>query len=201
MGMVDFKVDLNKTALVVIDMQKGIAALNRKLEPNTVSQVIANVTKLVQKFRETEMPVFLVHVASIDGKDTLQPLTDKQAQWSSSQRPADWTEFVDEIKPTNKDVVITKRQWGAFYGTELGLQLRRRGIDTIVLCGISTNIGVETTARDAYQRGYNQVFATDAMAASTKGEHETTLTYIFPRIGLLRTTDQILAAIPEGQTH
>jgi nicotinamidase-related amidase len=201
MGMVDFKVDLNKTALVVIDMQKGIAALNRKLEPNTVSQVIANVTKLVQKFRETEMPVFLVHVASIDGKDTLQPLTDKQAQWSSSQRPADWTEFVDEIKPTNKDVVITKRQWGAFYGTELDLQLRRRGIDTIVLCGISTNIGVETTARDAYQRGYNQVFATDAMAASTKGEHETTLTYIFPRIGLLRTTDQILAAIPEGQTH
>jgi nicotinamidase-related amidase len=201
MGMVDFKVDLNKTALVVIDMQKGIAALNRKLEPNTVSQVIANVTKLVQKFRETEMPVFLVHVASIDGKDTLHPLTDQQAQWSSSQRPADWTEFVDEIKPTNKDVVITKRQWGAFYGTELDLQLRRRGIDAIVLCGISTNIGVETTARDAYQRGYNQVFATDAMAASTKGEHETTLTYIFPRIGLLRTTDQILAAIPEGQTH
>lgn len=201
MGMIDFKVNLNKTALVVIDMQKGIAALNRKLEPNTVSQVIANVSKLVKKFRETGMPVFLVHVASIDGKDTLHPLTDQQAQWSSSQRPADWTEFVDEIKPTNKDVVITKRQWGAFYGTELDLQLRRRGIDTIVLCGVSTNIGVETTARDAYQRGYNQVFATDAMAASTKDEHETTLKYIFPRIGLLRTADQILAAIPEGQAH
>lgn len=199
--MVDFEANLNETALVVIDMQKGIAALNRKLEPNTASQVVANVSKLVKKFREAEMPVFLVHVASFDGKDTLHPLTDQQVQWSSSKRPADWTEFVNEIKPTNKDVVITKRQWGAFYGTELDLQLRRRGIDTIVLCGISTNLGVETTARDAYQHGYNQVFATDAMAASTKNEHETTLKYIFPRIGLLRTTDQILAAIPERQAH
>ena len=101
---------------------------------------------------------------------------------------------MEEIKPTDKDIVIAKRQWGAFYGTELDLQLRRRKIETIVLCGVSTNIGVETTARDAYQRGYNQVFATDAMAANSKDEHEATLKYIFPRIGLLRNTDEILKA-------
>jgi nicotinamidase-related amidase len=199
--MVYFKVDLGKTALVVIDVQKGIVALDSRLEPNTASQVVANVSKLVKRFREAGMPVFLAHVASVDGRDMLHPLTDQQVQWGSGQRPTDWAEFVEEIKPTNKDVVITKRQWGAFYGTELDLQLRRRGIDTIVLCGVATNIGVETTARDAYQRGYNQVFATDAMAANTKDEHETTLKYIFPRIGLLRTSDQILAAIPEGQVH
>jgi nicotinamidase-related amidase len=199
--MVDFKANLGKTALVVIDVQKGIVALDRKLEPYTASQVVANVSKLVKRFREAGMPVFLVHVASIDGRDLLRPITDQQIQWSSGQRPADWAEFVEEIKPTNKDIVIAKRQWGAFFGTELDLQLRRRGIDTIVLCGVSTNIGVETTARDAYQRGYNQVFATDAMAANTKDEHETTLRYIFPRIGLLRKADQILAAIPEGQAH
>jgi nicotinamidase-related amidase len=141
------------------------------------------------------MPVFLVHVTSINGKNMLHPITDQQLQWSSSQRPADWAEFVEEIRPTEKDIVITKRQWGAFYGTELDLQLRRRSIDTIVLCGVSTNIGVETTAREAYQYGYNQVFVTDAMTASSKDEHEVTLKFIFPRIGLLRTTEQVLSAL------
>ena len=93
----------------------------------------------------------------------------------------------------------TKRQWGAFYGTELDLQLRRRGIDTIVLCGVSTNIGVETTAREAYQRGYNQVFVKDGMAANSKDEHETTIKFIFPRIGLLRTTDEVLNLIGKSR--
>ena len=199
-GMVDLKLDSNKTALVVIDVQKGIVALDRKLEPNTVSQVVANVSKLVTKFRDSGMPVFLIHVTSIDGRDMLHPLTDQQVQWGSGPRPADWAEFMEEIKPTSKDIVIAKRQWGAFYGTELDLQLRRRKIETIVLCGVSTNIGVETTARDAYQRGYNQVFAIDAMAANSKDEHEATLKYIFPRMGLLRTTDEILKA-PTENSH
>jgi nicotinamidase-related amidase len=141
------------------------------------------------------MPVFLVHVTSTDGKDMLHPVTDQQPQWSSGPRPADWADFLEEIRPTERDIVITKRQWGAFYGTELDLQLRHRKIETIVLCGVSTNIGVETTARDAYQRGYNQVFAVDAMAANSKDEHEATLKHIFPRIGLLRNTDDILRAL------
>jgi nicotinamidase-related amidase len=192
--MFDLKIDSNKTALVVIDVQKGIVALDRKLEPYTASEVVAKVSKLVTKFRDAGMPVFLVHVTSIDGKDMLHPVTEQQVQWSSGPRPADWAEFVEEIAPTERDIVIAKRQWGAFYGTELDLQLRRRKIETIVLCGVSTNIGVETTARDAYQRGYNQVFATDAMAANSKDEHEATLKYIFSRIGLLRNTDEILKA-------
>jgi len=195
--MVDLKVDSNKTALVVIDVQKGIIALDRKLEPNTASQVVANVSKLVTKFREAGIPVFLVHVTSVDGKDMLHPVSDQHVQWGSPPRPADWSDFVEEIKPTGKDIVIAKRQWGAFYGTELDLQLRRRKIENIVLCGVSTNIGVETTARDAYQRGYNQVFATDAMTANSKDEHEATLKYIFPRMGLIRTTDEILKATTE----
>ena len=195
--MIDLNIDLGKTALVVIDVQKGIVALDRKLEPNTPSQVIANVSKLVAKFREAGMPVFLVHVTSIDGKDMLQPILDQPPQWGSGPRPADWADFVDEIKPTSRDIVIAKRQWGAFYGTELDLQLRRRKTETIVLCGVSTNLGVETTARDAYQRGYNQIFALDAMAANSKEEHEATVKHIFPRIGRLRNTEEILKAIPK----
>lgn len=195
--MIDLNIDLGKTALVVIDVQKGIVALDRKLEPNTPSQVIANVSKLVAKFREAGIPVFLVHVTSIDGKDMLQPILDQPPQWGSGPRPADWADFVDEIKPTSRDIVIAKRQWGAFYGTELDLQLRRRKTETIVLCGVSTNLGVETTARDAYQRGYNQIFALDAMAANSKEEHEATVKHIFPRIGRLRNTEEILKAIPK----
>lgn len=81
---------------------------------------------------------------------------------------------------------------GSLFGTDLDLQLRRREIDTIVLCGIATNIGVESTAREAFQYGYNQIFITDAMATFTKEEHEATLSYIFPKIGKLRTTQQFL---------
>ncbi len=91
--------------------------------------------------------------------------------------------------------VIGKRQWGAFYGTELDLQLRRRGIDTILLAGISTNIGVESTARDAYERGYEQVFVEDAMTARDAGEHAHTVRLIFPRIGRVRSTADVLAAL------
>jgi len=87
---------------------------------------------------------------------------------------------------------LSTRQWGAFYGTELDLELRRRGMTAIILCGISTNIGVESTARFAYEYGYNQVFAEDAMAALSAEEHALTVTKIFPRIGLVRKTEEIL---------
>ena len=100
-----------------------------------------------------------------------------------------------ELTPQPGDIVISKRQWGAFYGTELDLQLRRRGVDTIVLCGISTNIGVETTARDAFERGYQQVFVEDAMAARSAEEHTATATTLFPRIGRVRSTEEVVAAL------
>ncbi|MCL5011719.1 MAG: hydrolase [Candidatus Marsarchaeota archaeon] len=191
----DLKIDKNSSGLVVIDIQKGIASMDRKTEPYGIKEVVDNVSKLVKKFREVGAPVFLVHVGSIDGKDMLNPLTEQKNQWGSGARPADWFDFVDEIKPTEKDIIITKRQWGAFYGTELDLQLRRRKINTIVLCGISTNIGVETTAREAYQLGYNQFFAVDAMTSQSKEEHESTEKFIFPRIGVVRKTDDLIKMI------
>ena len=90
---------------------------------------------------------------------------------------------------------MTKHQWGAFYGTDLDLQLRRRGIATILLCGIATCIGVESTARDAYERGYRQVLVEDAMASFTAAGHQHTVTQIFPRIGRVRSTCEVLAAL------
>ena len=101
------------------------------------------------------MPVFLVHV-EMTNETMLHVIHD---QTFSRPQPAssDWAEFVSELTPTPSDVVITKRQWGAFYGTELDLQLRRRKIDTIVLCGISTDFGVESTARFAMSMGISNL--------------------------------------------
>ncbi len=182
-------IDKSKTALVVIDLQKGI--VGRQTVPYARVIVVKNAAVLADAFRENGMPVFLVRVApSPDGKDALRPIAD--AAMPAQTFPPDWAEIVPELGPKQGDFVITKHQWGAFYGTELDLEFRRRGITTVVLCGIATNIGVESTARFAYEYGYNQIFAEDAMSALSTEEHMFAITKIFPRIGLVRKTKEIL---------
>ncbi len=182
-------IDKQKTALVIIDLQKGIVGI--PTAPHASGSVVANATKLAQAFRKNTMPVVLVRVTpSADGKDALKPISD--APPMSTSRPPDWAEIVPELGPEPGDIVITKRQWGAFHGTELDLQLRRRGIDTIVLCGISTNFGVESTARFAFEYGYQQIFVEDASAARSAEEHEHTIKKIFTRLGRVRSTAEVL---------
>jgi nicotinamidase-related amidase len=188
----ELKINTQKTALVVIDLQKGITAM--QTEPYTSKVVIENTAKILKEARKNNMSVFLVHVTpSPDLKDALRPVSETSFQ-VSGYNPS-WSEFVPELNIQPSDFLITKHQWGAFYGTELDLQLRRRGIDTIIFCGISTNFGVESTARFAYEYGFNQIFVQDAMAARSKEEHEHPLKYIFPRLGLIRKTDEVLQAL------
>lgn len=183
-------IDPSKTALVVIDLQKGI--VGRQTAPYASDSVVKNAASLAEAFRKNGMPVFLVRVSpSPDGKDALHPIADAPIQPRSAL--PDWAEIVPEMGPKQGDFVITKHQWGAFHGTELDLAFRRRGISTMVLCGIATNIGVESTARFAYEYGYNQIFAEDAMSALSAEEHTLTVSKIFPRIGLVRKTKEILA--------
>lgn len=191
--MDNLSVDRERTALVVIDLQKGIAGMPGTAPYNSAS-VVGYAAKLAEAFRKNSMPVFLVHVTpSPDMKDRLHPEADKPMARGATA--PDWAEIVPEMKKVETDFVITKRQWGAFYGTELDLQLRRRGITTIVLCGISTNIGVESTARDAYERGYHQIFAEDAMTCHSAEGHRTTVELVFPRIGRVRKTEEILRVL------
>lgn len=189
------RLDSQKTALVIIDLQKGIVA--NSCTPYSAQQVVNNAAKLAQEFRKVGGFVVPVHVNSIDGKDTLHPVADGFPGWggSNSVQPSDWAEFVPELQVGPADYRVTKHQWGAFYGTDLDLQLRRRGVHTIVLCGIATGIGVDTTAREAYQRGYQQVFARDATTGLSQTEHDYVLGYIFPRIGRVRFTEEIVAAL------
>jgi len=182
------------TALVVIDLQKGIASMPAK--PHDGKIVIANAAKLAKAFRKNQMSVFLVRVStSADGKDRLAPIVDGENPWGNRQMPADWSEIVPELEPEPTDFIITKKQWGAFYGTELDLQLRRRKIDTIVLCGIATNIGVESTARFAFEYGYQQIFVEDAMSSRSEEEHEFTVKITFSRMGRIRKTADVLASL------
>ena len=190
----ELTLDPSKSALVVIDLQRGIVA--NPSAPRPGSEVVARAARIADAMRAAGGTVVLVHVTpSPDRKDALKPLTDAPPMGGGMAPPPDWSEFVPELTPLAGDIVITKRQWGAFYGTELDLQLRRRGVDTIVLCGISTNIGVETTARDAFERGYQQIFVEDAMAARSGEEHTATATTLFPRIGRVRSTDEVVAAL------
>jgi nicotinamidase-related amidase len=94
---------------------------------------------------------------------------------------------------------VVKKNWGAFYGTDLDALLRRRKIDTIVLCGVATNIGVDTTAREAYQHNYAQIFVQDAMSALSEEEHNITLKTIFPRLGLIKSTDEVIETLAAAQ--
>ncbi len=127
------------------------------------------------------------------GRDGLQPVTDQKRNRQSP--PPGWDEIVPEVGPEPGDHVVRKRQWGAFYGTDLDLQLRRRGIGTVILCGISTNLGAESTERDAYERGYQQVFVDDACAARTAEEHAFAFRTVFPRIGRVRSADEVIATL------
>ena len=163
--------------------------------PYPAEAVIERSARLAETFRAAGSLVVLVNVHTTDGRDMLRPVTDEPPRAGAWERPADWAELVPELRVAPVDHLITKRQWGAFFGTDLDLQLRRRGIDTIVLCGIATHIGVEMTAREAYQHGYQQVFAEDAMTAMDAAQHANSCKHIFPRIGRLRQTDAIVAAL------
>ena len=191
--MSDLVIDAPRTALVLIDLQQGIVR-RPTLAPRSGPQVVANCARLVQGVRAAGGLVVAVHVAfAADGGDALRQPVDMSMP--SGELPADFAEFAPEPAPQPGDLVITKHQWGAFYGTELDLQLRRRGVTTIVLAGIATNFGVESTARDAYELGYAQIFAEDAMTSLAAEAHVFSCTTILPRLGRVRATEQILNAI------
>lgn len=181
-----------KTALVVIDMQKGILA---RPTVHPTADVLASVLRLVRAFRAKQRPVVLVRVGwEADHADAIK--TRSQSPPPTSGLPANFFEYADELQadPAH-DILVHKRQWGAFYGTDLDLQLRRRSITNIVLCGISTSIGVESTARDAWERSYNLTFAADAMTDLVADAHDRALRIIFPRLGEIGTVDEILAKL------
>ncbi|MCK1968654.1 hydrolase [Franconibacter sp. IITDAS19] len=186
------KLNAATTALVVIDLQEGILPFAGG--PHSADDVVSRAARLAEKFRAHKAPVVMVRVGwSKDFGEALKQPVD--AAVTAHALPDEWWHYPVALGKRDSDIEVTKRQWGAFYGTDLELQLRRRGIDTIVLCGISTNIGVESTARNAWELGFSLVIAEDACSAATREQHQGSMTHIFPRIARVRTTEEILAAL------
>jgi nicotinamidase-related amidase len=190
--MTELTLDPATTALVLIDLQRGIAT--GQTAPNAAADVVAHGARLANACRQRGILVILVRVdPGPDG--TLVPRPQADQPRSPMTITPDWADLVPELGRQPTDVVVTKHQPNAFYGTDLEIHLARRGIRTILLGGISTNVGVEATARAAHERGFEQVFIPDAMTAREADLHEHTVRRIFPTLGRVRSLDVVLEAL------
>ncbi|SJZ31976.1 Nicotinamidase-related amidase [Enhydrobacter aerosaccus] len=174
------------TALIIIDLQKGIVGL-----PGipTIDAVIARASALTETFRQRGLPVVLVNVAGSAPGRTEQPR-------QTSPRPDGWTDLIPELNQQPGDIAVTKRTWGAFASTDLEAQLKARGVTQVVVAGVATGTGVEATARQAYEHGFNVTLAIDAMADTRPEAHEYSIRCVFPRLGETGTSQDIIDLLP-----
>ncbi|WP_019833086.1 hydrolase [Sphingomonas sp. PR090111-T3T-6A] len=181
--------DPRTTALVLIDLQQGIVPMT--LAPRSGADVVETSIALADRFRTAGAPVVQVHVGwAPDFADRPSQKVDQPMPAPEGGLPENWTSFVDGVRHDG-DLVVMKRHWGAFTGTELDLQLRRRGIRTIVLGGIATNFGVESTARSAWELGYDLVIVEDACASASAELHAMSIEKILPRIARVMKAETI----------
>ncbi len=181
--------DLN-TALLVIDLQKGIVELPCA---HNMDDVIRHASDLAQAFRKHDLPVVLVNVTGG------APGRTEQSR-GMGDLPPDWADLIPELDRQSSDLAVTKRTWGAFMHTELQRQLEQRDVTQVVIAGVATSIGAESTARQAYELGFNVTLATDAMTDMSAEAHENSVTRIFPRLGETGCSDDIIALLQRSRT-
>jgi nicotinamidase-related amidase len=171
-----------KSALIIVDLQKGIVG-----DPPMVSmqQVVERSRALIDAFRTHRLPIVLVNVTGIAPGRTERPRR-------TENFPAGWTDFIPELNQQANDIVITKRSWGAFANTPLDAQLKALGVTQVVITGVATGSGVESTARQAYECGFNVTLAIDAMMDPRSEAHDYSLNNIFPRLGETGTAQAII---------
>lgn len=186
--------DPRTTALVLIDVQQGTLAF--PLAPYDADTLVAAAARLGESFAATGAPIFPVRIAfSPDGGDRLAQPVDVPMLLPPGGLPEGWSDLAPAIAALPAAVTVTKRQWSAFHGTELDLQLRRRGIRGVVIAGIATNFGVESTARDAWQHGYAVVVAEDACTSLGAPLHAFAVSTTLPRVARVRSVAEIARAL------
>jgi nicotinamidase-related amidase len=171
-----------KTALIVVDLQKGI--INSPFI-HPVAGVIERTCALLKAFRQRDLPVVLVNVAGGAPGRTEQPRR-------FSTFPEGFTDLLPELDRRASDIVVTKRTWGAFASTDLEAQLKANGVTQVVVTGVATGTGVEATARQAYEQGFHVTLALDAMTDVRPEAHAYSLASVFPRLGETGSTHEIL---------
>lgn len=172
-------------ALIVIDLQKGVTSFTAELGS---ADVVKHAAELAAAFRERGLPVALVNVTGRAPGRTDQGFPNRAL-------PPDWAELMPELDAQPSDILITKQRIGAFLGTELDAKLRERGVTQVFMAGISTSVGVESTARSAFDLGYNVVFVSDAMTDMNPAAHKHSIEVMFPRLGEVETTENVLKAV------
>lgn len=183
-----------KTALVLIDLQNG--TLGMPLVPHDRQAVVASARRLIEAVQGAGGVIVEVRVGFSEGAaDRLAQPVDAAMAVPPGGLPAGWSERAPELADLAPTVGILKRNWSAFFGTELDLQLRRRGIEAVVVCGVATNFGVEQTARDAWHLNYRVVIAEDASSSVGEGMHAFAVERILPRVSQVRRTEDIVAAL------
>ncbi|MET9415734.1 isochorismatase family protein [Streptomyces klenkii] len=170
------------TALVLIDLQKGIVALPTA---HPSGEIVERGARLAAAFRDHGLPVVLVRVTGAAPGRSETPLR-------GGELPADFAELMPELGRAESDIVVTKHTWGAFHATDLDLQLRRRGVTQVVLAGIATGAGVESTARAAHEHGYHVTVVTDAVTDTDPEVHRIAVEKIFPRLAETGTADEVI---------
>jgi nicotinamidase-related amidase len=178
-----------KTALIVIDLQNGIVALPTV---HSTSEVIKHASALADAFRRHGLPVVLVNVTGG------APGRAEQAR-SLANLPAGWSDLIPELNQQPGDHTVTKRTWGAFTNTGLEQNLKKLGVTQVVIAGVSTSAGVESTARFAHECGFNVTLAIDAMTDMNPDAHANSVTRIFPRLGETGSTREIVALLDKGR--
>jgi nicotinamidase-related amidase len=171
-----------KTALIVIDLQKGIVS---RPAVHPMDGVLKHVVALTEAFRRQGLPVVLVNVAGGAPGRTEQPRVRPDLQ-------PGWTDLIPELNRQPQDHVVTKHTPGAFTNTDLEAHLKELGVTQVVIVGIATSNGVEVTARQAYELGFNVTLATDAMTDLRAEAHAYSTTRVFPRIGETGATQEII---------
>jgi nicotinamidase-related amidase len=172
-------------ALVVIDLQKGIVSMPTA---QPAAEIVARAAQLAKAFRAKGLPVVLVNVAGASPGRTEGPPR-------KFDFPPDWTDLAPELDQQASDILITKHRWGAFIGTGMDETLRGLGVTQIVLVGVASSVGVESTARSAYDAGYNVALVTDAMTDRDADAHRYSVEKIFPRLGETDTTENVLKLV------
>ncbi|MDH2402065.1 isochorismatase family protein [Bradyrhizobium sp. SSUT18] len=170
------------TALIVVDLQRGIVDLP---SIHAVGDVVERACALAAAFRRHRLPVVLVNVDGGAPGRTERPR-------AGGPFPDGWTALIPELDQQPGDIAVTKRTWGAFASTDLESQLRTRGVTQVVIAGVATGTGVESTARQAYEAGFNVTLATDATTDSRSEAHDYSIANIFPRLGESGSTQAII---------
>jgi nicotinamidase-related amidase len=179
-------------ALIVIDLQKGIVGFPTV---HPISEIIDRSAQLARAFRERGLPVVLVNVSAAAPGRT-------DAGGPKFSFPPDWTELVPELRQHPADHIVTKQRWGAFIGTTLDADLRRRGVTQVFITGVATSAGVESTARSAYDLGYNVALVLDAITDRDAGAHRHCVEEIFPRLAETTQTAEVLnLLVSEKREH